>query len=231
MRAGGPALANSARDDEAKRDPRSPAKGAAPPGTLPVVNLATATFDCVYPTCGGLCCMNGRPAVEAHEQQRIAANLPKFVPHLLPAARALIDRSGFLSNEEKEGLPTLKVSKGWCVFFRDGCVLHQVGATEGDRFKYKPWRCVAFPLGRDKKSGEWHVRQHGQRGEAWDLFCLNPKESTKSAATTLADEVDFVARAERDGRIPPLSGRKHGDGARKEPARGPDGAPLRKRRD
>ena len=197
---------------------------------LPVVNLATATFDCVYPTCGGLCCMNGRPAVEADEQTRIAANLPKFLPHLLPAARALVTKSGFLSAEEKEGLPTLKLSKGWCAFFHDGCVLHKVGAVEGDRFKYKPWRCVAFPLARDRKSGEWHVRQRGQRGEAWDLFCLNPAESRKSADTTLATEVEFVGQAQADGRIPPLARRKHGGVARPSAPSGPNGKPLRKRR-
>lgn len=208
---------------------RKPAQPKLP--ELPVANLAAARFDCVYPTCGGICCMNGRPAIEPHEQERITANLSKFVPHLLPAARALVERSGFLSDQEKEGLPTLKVSKGWCVFFHDGCVLHQVGGLEGDRFKYKPWRCVAFPLARDKKSGEWHVRQHGERGEAWDLFCLNPKESPKSAAVTLPGEVEFVAKALADGRIPPLAGRKHGGAARPVAPTGPDGKPLRKRRD
>jgi hypothetical protein len=197
---------------------------------LPVVNLTTAKFDCVYPTCGGLCCMNGRPAVEAREQATIARELPKFLPHLLPAARKLVEKSGFLSNEEKEGLPTLKVSKGWCVFFNEGCVLHQVGATEGDRFKYKPWRCVAFPLARDKKSGEWSVRQRGERGEAWDLFCLNPAESPKSAATTLQTEVAWVEQALADGTIPPLEGRKHGGKAKTAPPASADGKPLKKRR-
>ncbi|MSR45706.1 MAG: DUF3109 family protein [Planctomycetes bacterium] len=200
------------------------------PADLPVVNLATAHFDCVYPTCGGICCMNGRPAVEPREQALIAEQLPKFVPHLLPAARALVERSGFLSDQEKEGLPTLKVSKGWCVFFNEGCVLHKVGATEGDRFKYKPWRCVAFPLTRDKKSGEWSVRQRGERGEAWDLFCLNPAESPKRADTTLAAEVAFVEQALADGRIPPLGGRKRGGVPKVAPPTGPDGRPLKKRR-
>jgi len=200
------------------------------PERVKVTNLATARFDCVYPTCGGLCCMNGRPAVEPREQETIARELPKFLPHLLPAARKLVEKSGFLSNEEKEGLPTLKVSKGWCVFFHDGCVLHQVGATEGDRFKYKPWRCVAFPLARDKKSGDWHVRQHGQRGEAWDLFCLNPGESPKTADTTLNGEVAYVAKALADGTIPPLEGRKHGGTAKRDAPTGPDGKPLKKRR-
>ncbi len=211
------------RHEEAGAPPSTP--------TAPTVaNLTTAHFDCVYPTCGGICCMNGRPAVEPHEQQRIAANLPKFLPHLLPAARALVAKSGFLSNEEKEGLPTLKVSKGWCAFFNEGCVLHKVGAEEGDRFSYNPWRCVLFPLARDKRAGDWHVRQHGERGEAWDLFCLNPKESEKTADQTIGGELDYLAQALADGRIPPLDGKKHGGAAKRVPPLGPDGKPLKKRR-
>jgi hypothetical protein len=178
------------------------------PPKLPVANLATARFDCVFPTCGGICCMNGRPAVEPAEQRALAENLPKFLPHLRPAARRLIEKSGFLSDEQKEGLPTLKTSQGWCAFFKDGCVLHQVGAAEGDRFKYKPWRCALFPLTRDKKSGEWYVRQHGQRGEAWDLFCLNPAESPKTADATLASEVAHLQKLAAERRLPDVPPRK-----------------------
>ena len=29
-----------------------------------VENEATARFECVFPTCGGICCKNGRPPVE-----------------------------------------------------------------------------------------------------------------------------------------------------------------------
>ena len=174
--------------------------------------------------------MNGRPAIEPHEQQRIAKHLPKFMPHLRPEARALAEKSGWLSDQEKEGLPTLKVSKGWCIFFNDGCVLHKVGAEEGDRFQYKPWRCVLFPLSRDKKSGDWSVRQHGERGEAWDLFCLNPKESPKTADTTIGGEVEYLAQALADGRIPPLEGKKHGGKAKDAPPTSADGTPLKKRR-
>jgi hypothetical protein len=147
--------------------------------------------------------MNGRPAVEPCEQAAIAANLAKFLPRLRPSARRAVEKSGFLSDLQKEGLPTLKVNQGWCAFFHDGCVLHQVGAEEGDRFKYKPWRCAVFPLTRDRKSGEWYVRQRGERGEAWDLFCLNPSESPKTADTTLAAEVAHLQRLARERRLPP----------------------------
>ncbi|HET6163209.1 MAG TPA: DUF3109 family protein [Planctomycetota bacterium] len=180
-----------------RREPAQPL-----PPKVDVANLATAHFDCVYPTCGGICCMNGRPAVEKDEQERITANLPKFLPHLRPAARRLVEKSGFLSDQEKDGLPTLKVSQGWCAFWSDGCVLHQVGASEGDRFKYKPWRCALFPLTRDRKSGEWYVRQRGERGEAWDLFCLSPGESPKTADTTLEAEVAHLNELARARRIP-----------------------------
>jgi hypothetical protein len=36
------------------------------------------------------------------------------------------------------------------------------------------------------------VRQWNVRGEAWDVFCLNPDESPKLARDTLKDEVEFV---------------------------------------
>ena len=184
-----------------RRQPATPQ-----PPRIDVVNLKTDHFDCVYPSCGGICCMNGRPAIEAREEEAIRSNLGRFLPHLRPAARRAIERSGFLSDlakDEKEGLPTLKVSQGWCVFFKDGCVLHQVGAAEGDRFKYKPWRCALFPLKRDQTSGAWHVRQRGERGESWDLFCLNPAESPKRADATLKDEVEHLQKLARERLLPP----------------------------
>lgn len=54
------------------------------------------------------------------------------------------------------------------------------------------FRCVAFPLTRERRGQPWYVRQWQQRGEAWDVFCLNPAESPKPAAETLRDEVAFV---------------------------------------
>lgn len=162
-----------------------------PKPELPIEGLDTAKFECVFPTCGGICCANGRPPVELAEDARIAKHLPKFLPHLRDEARERIAKDGYKSKRTKEGLPALAVSKGWCVFFNEGCVLHKVGASEGDKFKYKPWRCIAFPLERSK-TGKWHVRQWKLKGEAWDLFCLNPKESPKLARTTLADEARFA---------------------------------------
>lgn len=159
--------------------------------SLEVDNLATARFDCVFPICGGVCCQNGRPPVERGERARIEANLEKFLPHLRPSARASIERKGFLSKRLKAGQPMLTVEGGSCVFFNEGCVLHKVGASEGDRFKYKPWHCVVFPLTR-VGNGKWYVRQWKHRGEAWDLFCLNPKESPVLASESLKGEAAFA---------------------------------------
>ncbi|MCK6446896.1 MAG: DUF3109 family protein [Planctomycetes bacterium] len=174
------------------------------PGPPDVENLASATFDCVFPTCGGVCCKNGRPSVELDEQRRIERALAKFLPHLTEKARARIERDGFVTARRKEGLPMLAVVDGWCVFANEGCVLHKVGAAEGDRFRYKPWRCAVFPLERDRRTKRWHVRQWGVKGEAWDLFCLNPRESRKSAAKTLSGELEHAATVDRrladDGR-------------------------------
>ena len=138
--------------------------------TLPVVveNAATARFECIFPTCGGICCKNGRPPVEAAERRRIEENLSKFLPHLRPKARARIERDGFMTARVKDGLNMLAVSEGWCVFENGGCVLHKVGMEEGDAFKYKPWRCAAFPF-ELLPDQSWYVRQHGLHGEIWDL--------------------------------------------------------------
>lgn len=162
---------------------------------LQVLNLEQARFECVYPTCGGACCKNGRPGVEAEEIERIVAQLPRVLPDLRPEARRAVERRGFLSNRIKEGCRTLRVVGGMCVFYRDGCALHRLGAEDGDRFRYKPWRCVVFPLDQ-RPDGDWYVRQWGLEGEAWDLFCLNPHESERRAAETLDGEIEYIASRE-----------------------------------
>ena len=159
---------------------------------LPILNGDKATFECVFPVCGGVCCKNGRPGISPGEAQRIQDNLPKFLEHLLPKSRRLIESKGFLTRRIKEGQRTLAVSEGWCVFFNAGCVLHKVGALEGERFAYKPWHCVAFPLEKDHRTGEWYVRQKGYRGEGWDVFCIDPQESSKPALSTLTAEIEFA---------------------------------------
>jgi hypothetical protein len=156
-----------------------------------IEGLDSAHFDCVYPSCGGICCMNGRPPIEAGEERRLDENLPKILPLLRPEARERVETKGYLTKRIKEGLRSLAVVEGWCVFHNDGCVLHKLGDAEGEKWKYKPWRCVAFPLERSAE-GKWHVRQWKLRAEAWDLFCLNPGESPKTARETLREEVKFV---------------------------------------
>src|SRR5207302_864728 len=92
-------------------------------GSLPVINLSDAKFECTYGRgCEGLCCQNGRPGVNSEEIERLEDNLPKFLPHLRSEARQLIAERGYLSNRRKEGLPMLRVVEGWCVFFNQGCV-------------------------------------------------------------------------------------------------------------
>ena len=161
-------------------------------GSLPVVNLSEAKFECVYGRgCEGLCCQNGRPGVYPDEAERIEANLDKFLPHLRPEARALIEAEGPVSRRTRGGLPMLRVVGGWCVFFHQGCVLHKVGALEGDTYRYKPAACALFPLARDERD-RWYVRQWGHRDEKWDIFCLNPAATTTPAAESLRHEVELA---------------------------------------
>jgi hypothetical protein len=156
---------------------------------LPIVNLTEAKFECIYGRgCEGLCCQNGRPGVYPEERQRIDANLEKFLPHLRPEARAVVEREGYLSRRHKQGLPMIRVLDGWCVFFHQGCVLHKVGASEDDKYRYKPASCALFPLAKDEQD-RWYVRQRGYKGEAWDLFCLDPRASRVPAAASLPEEV------------------------------------------
>src|SRR5207253_3769634 len=130
--------------------------------------------ECVYGRgCEGVCCRNGRPPVAPAAAERIRANLDKFLPHLRPEAGAVVVKDGFVSKRTKRGQPMLRVVGGWCIFFHQGCVLHKVGAVEGDKYRYKPAPCGLFPLAKNDK-GEWYVRQQGYDGEAWDLFCLAP---------------------------------------------------------
>ena len=171
--------------------------------SLPIVNLSEARFECIYGRgCEGICCQNGRPGVYPEEAERLDANLHKFLPELRPEARRLIEKAGYLSNRRKGGLPMLRVVGGWCVFFHQGCVLHKVGAAEGDKYRYKPAPCGLFPLAKNDK-GEWIVRQQGYDGEAWDLFCLAPDASPIPAAESLAAEIALAARyAEEEGKPP-----------------------------
>lgn len=169
--------------------------------SLTVINGATATFECIYGRgCEGVCCQKGRPPVHDEERARIDANLSKFLPLLTEAQRKAIAKDGYLSKRIKSNRPMLRVLDGWCIFFNEGCVLHKVGAAEGDRFRYKPVPCSMFPLELDDRSGDYYVRQHGYMGEQWtELFCLNPRQTTKLAVEALGDELEFARRLNAEG--------------------------------
>lgn len=161
--------------------------------SLPIVNADTATFECVFGRgCDGKCCQNGRPSVDAAERKRIQKVLKKALPHLRPEARAVVEADGFVSNRKKLGEPMLRVVGGWCVFFNAGCVLHKIGAADGDAYQYKPTQCALFPL-EPNGDGRWYVRQWKYNGEVWDLFCLNPEQSKKPAVESLAEEIALAA--------------------------------------
>jgi hypothetical protein len=169
------------------------AREVAMPTSLPVINLSEAKFECIYGRgCEGICCQNGRPGVYPDEEERISANLDKFLPLLRPEARQLIEESGYLSGRRKGGLPMIRVLGGWCIFFHEGCVLHKVGAAEGDKYRYKPAPCALFPLARTE-NGDWYVRQKGIHDEEWDLFCLDPASSARLAGQSLQEEIRLAA--------------------------------------
>src|SRR5262245_41896668 len=106
---------------------------------LPVLNLDEARFECTFGSgCEGFCCRESRRRLEPDEIKRIDASLQRFLPLLRPAARSAVERKGYLSGYRYMGQPTIRLAQRWCVFFNRGCVLHQVGASEGDKMRYKP---------------------------------------------------------------------------------------------
>ncbi len=173
------------------------------PLAVAVANADTATFDCSFGRgCEGVCCRNGRPSVTAAEQAVIESVLPRVLPLLRPEAKKVLEADGFTSARTKLGRPMVRVVGGWCVFFNGGCVLHTVGAEDGDSYQYKPTQCALFPL--EKDGGKWHVRQWGLEGEQWDLFCLNPANSPRPAVEALAPEL--VLAGKLDAVPPPPAG-------------------------
>jgi hypothetical protein len=96
----------------------------------------------------------------------------------------------------------LRVVDGWCIFFNKGCVLHKVGADEGDRNRYKPVACALFPLARDEHD-RWYVRQAGFLYEQWDLFCIHPGNSTVPATASLEQELALAERITLEESRPP----------------------------
>ena len=154
--------------------------------SLPILNLSEAKFECIYGRgCDGICCQNGRPGVYPEEVERTRRQPVQVPAGAAAGGRKLIESSGFLSKRRKGGLPMLRVVNGWCVFFHKGCVLHKVGAVEGDKYRYKPAPCALFPLAKNE-AGEWYVRQWGVEGEEWDLFCLKPGDQPAAGGRVLA---------------------------------------------
>ncbi len=164
--------------------------------SLPILNLAEARYECTYGRgCDGICCREGRPLIYSEEIERLDANLHKITPLLRPEAQTVIRRKGYLSLRRRLGHPILRNVKEWCVFFNKGCVLHKLGDAEGDKFRYKPAVCSLFPIQSDD-DGNWYVRQHGYKKEKWDLFCLDPQNSTVSATESLREELSLAQHFE-----------------------------------
>src|SRR5262249_49127377 len=141
------------------------------------------------------------------DMERIDANIDRILPRMRPEAQQVLRKKGYRYGRLHD-LPCVRTVKGWCIFFNKGCVLHAMGAEEGDNFKYKPQYCAWFPLDFDK-DGNWYVRQHGYKKEEWDLFCLSPTNSKRLAVKTLQEEIGavrkFLADQKRKGRWLPGS--------------------------
>lgn len=172
-------------------------------GSLPILNESEATFECIYGRgCDGVCCQNGRPLVYPEEVETLDANLARILPEMRPEARAVVEQHGYLSNRRRLGLPVVRVQGGWCVFFNQGCVLHKIGAREGDKYKYKPIACSLFPLAKDERD-RWYIRQQGYKGEKWGLFCLKPGATSVPAVESLREEIELARKADEAQAVAP----------------------------
>ncbi len=167
-------------------------------GSLPVLNIEQARYECIFGRgCDGICCQAGRPPVYPEEKERIDANLAKILPELRPEARKTIEKKGYLSSRTHAGQAMMRNQGGWCVFFNQGCVLHKLGAMEGDKYLYKPVACSLFPLQKDERD-RWYVRQKGYKGEKWDIFCLDPNASPMPAREALEAELELAEKIQRE---------------------------------
>jgi len=131
------------------------------------------------------------------EARRLARKLPEILPLLRPEAQRFLASKHFLTRRRCSGHRTVAVVNHYCVFYNEGCVLHKVGAAEGDKFRYKPVLCSLFPILLCTE-GDWYVRQWGLDWEGWDLFCLHPEASNVPARESLKDEIAFANRLVRE---------------------------------
>jgi len=165
---------------------------------LEILNLQDARFECTFGRgCEGVCCREGRPPVYPEEVELLGQNLDKFLPLMRPDARSAVIREGFLTAKRRRlGQRMMRVAGGWCVFFHQGCVLHQVGAAESDPFRYKPSLCSLFPIQQDGDD-RWYIRQKGYKGERWELHCLDPSSTDVAAADSLSAEIGLAGQFDR----------------------------------
>lgn len=162
---------------------------------LPIINLKEAKFECTFGRgCDGLCCREGHPPVYPEEIVRLDAHLARFLPLMRREARRAVERGGYLmARRRRLGQRVMRNAGGWCVFFNRGCVLHEAGVADGDKFLYKPSLCALFPIQQDAQD-RWYIRQKGFKGERWNLFCLDPTNTSAPAALALRDEIELAER-------------------------------------
>ncbi len=159
-----------------------------------VLNAGSARFECTFGRgCDGICCRKVRSPVPPGDARQIDAVLADVLPLLRKEARKVVEQKGYLSGHRKYGQPLLRMVREWCVFFNQGCVLQKIGEARGSKFAYKPTVCALFPLFR-RADGNWSIRQKGNPGETWDLFCLAGSPEAPLAASTMKEEFAIAAR-------------------------------------
>lgn len=121
--------------------------------TLVSLDLVERWFECDLESCLGECCIAGDAGAPLSEAEDIAlkALMPEVLPHLLPAARKVVEEEGPSYIDEEGDLVTSLVEGGNCVFTTCGeggmclCMLEKL-RREGNSRMFKPVSCALYPV-------------------------------------------------------------------------------------
>lgn len=121
--------------------------------TLVSLDVIEEYFECDLDGCLGECCIEGdagAPLTE-EENERLKALLPKALPYMTPAARAVAEEQGVSYVDEEGDLVTSIVGGKDCIFtcYAPGgkclCVLEKL-RREGHEEFFKPISCSLYPI-------------------------------------------------------------------------------------
>ena len=102
---------------------------------LPILNAATATFECTYGRgCEGVCCQEAVRRSNRKNGSESTLILPRLLPLLRPEAQSVVRKRGYLSSRQRFGHPIARNAAGWCVFFNQAACCTSWAPTKETNF-------------------------------------------------------------------------------------------------